>query len=482
VTSRYLERFDAFLEQAPLVAILRGLPGDDAIAVVQALFDAGVRLAEVPLNSPAPFDTIAALASHFAGRMLIGAGTVLDAGQVARLSQLGCAFIVSPNADAAVIAATVAHGMVALPGFATPSEAFSALSAGARHLKAFPAHGAAARLAALAAVLPAGVKVLAVGGVTPQDLGALWQAGVRGVGIGSDLYKPGRAAEEVGMRAATWIQTIGQRASFEACLVCNPQAMVGESPLVVGGEVLWVDPTRPALLRWDGQQCSTTVLSEPVWALGLAKGELVGNGEEHFMRLDVDGSVHVGPQIEVGPGCRLNDLVVDALGGLWAGSMHRGLLAGRGALYYTPSIDQPARRVADGLGVANGMAFSQDGRTLFVIDTLSRTLLAYDADLERGVLGEPRVITDFLGIPGKPDGMAMSPDGRLWVAMWGGDAVIELAANGALLRSVAVPVHHVGSVCFGEDGRLFVTTARARLSPQALAEKPGSGGLFVIQP
>ncbi|SEL14237.1 Entner-Doudoroff aldolase [Pseudoxanthomonas sp. GM95] len=482
MTSHYLEQFDAFLEQAPLVAILRGLRGDDAIEVVQALFDAGVRLAEVPLNSPDPFDTIAKLASHFAGRMLIGAGTVMDAKEVVRLSKVGCAFIVSPNADPAVIAASVAHGMVSLPGFSTPSEAFTALAAGARHLKAFPAHDAAPRLAALSAVLPAGVKVLAVGGATPKDLGALWQSGVCGVGIGSDLYKPGRTPEEVGKRALGWIEAIQRRASSAASLVCNPQTMVGESPLIVDGDVLWVDPTRPALLRWDGQHCHTMALSEPVWALGLSNGGLVGNGEEHFVRLDVDGTIHSGPHIEVGPGCRLNDLVVDGAGGLWAGSMHRGLLAGRGAMFYAPSVDQPARRVADGLGVANGMAFSADGHTLFVIDTLSRTLLAYDADIKLGILGEPRVITDFLGIPGKPDGMAMSPDGRLWVAMWGGDAVIELAANGALLRSIPVPAHHVGSLCFDQGGRLFVTTARARLSPQALAANPGSGGLFVIQP
>jgi sugar lactone lactonase YvrE len=138
--------------------------------------------------------------------------------------------------------------------------------------------------------------------------------------------------------------------------------------------------------------------------------------------------------------------------------------------------------VAHGLGVANGMAFSADETTLFVIDTLARTLLAYPADVVAGTLGEPKVVTDFLGVPGKPDGMAMARDGHLWVAMWGGHSVVELAANGAVLRTLAVPAPHVGSLCFAPDGRLFITTARARLGEQALAQWPGSGGLFAVQP
>ncbi|WDS37788.1 2-dehydro-3-deoxy-6-phosphogalactonate aldolase [Pseudoxanthomonas sp.] len=477
-----LTQFEAWLAEVPLIAILRGLPGDDAIAVVEALFDAGVRLAEVPLNSPAPFDTITRLARHFEGRMLIGAGTVVAATDVARLAEGGCAFIVSPNTDAAVISATLAHGMVPVPGFSSPSEAFAAIAAGARHLKAFPAHQARERLAALSVVLPADVTLLAVGGVAHEELDGLWQAGVRGVGVGSDVYRPGRDATEVGARARAWTQALQRRTASPATLLCNPQALVGESPLVMDDQVLWVDPTRPSLLRWDGQACTRTALPEPVWALGLVDGQLVGNGEEHFVRLDAAGQVQAGPRIEVGPGCRLNDLVIDPRNGLWGGSMHRGLLAGKGALFYAPSVDQPARKVAEGLGVANGMAFSADGGTLYVIDTLARTLLAYAVDIEHGRLEEPRVVTDFLGVPGKPDGMARAPDGRLWVAMWGGDAVVELAENGAVLRSVAVPAHHVGSLCFGEDGRLFVTTARARLSPQALERAPGSGGLFVIAP
>lgn len=475
--------FDRALTETGLIAILRGLTGDDAIAVVEALYAAGVRLAEVPLNSPDPFPTIAALVAHFEGRMLIGAGTVVNTDAVEQLASIGCVFCVSPNTDPAVIAAAVAKGMIPLPGFVTATEAFAAIAAGARHLKAFPAHGARPQLSALSAVLPAGVTLIAVGGASVGDIGTYREAGVRAFGVGTDLYRPGRAADDVGQRAAAWIQALQAPAAPVATLVHAAQATVGESPLVdADGTLCWVDPTVPCLLRWDGTACTRVPLTEPVWALGRVGSGLVGNGETHFLRLVADGSITAGPEIDVGAGCRLNDMVVDSLGGLWGGSMHRGLLSGRGALFHAGSVELPAHRVAEGLGVANGMAFSADERTLFVIDTLARTLLAYPADIHAGTLGEPRVVTDFLGVPGKPDGMTMGPDGHLWVAMWGGHAVVELAPNGAVLRSIPVPAAHVGSLAFGDDGRLFITTARARLSESDLARSPGAGGLFVVHP
>lgn len=474
--------FDRALADTGLIAILRGLTGTEAIAIVEALYAAGVRLAEVPLNSPDPFITIATLAAHFQGRMLIGAGTVVTTDAVERLVATGCAFCVSPNTDPAVIAATLAKGMLPLPGFATASEAFSAIAAGARFLKAFPAHGARPQLSALSAVLPAGVALIAVGGVGPVDIGSYRDVGVQGFGVGADLYRPGRAPDEVGRRAAAWIKALQAPPAPVATLVHAAKSTIGESPqLDADGNVCWVDPTIPCMLRWDGTDCARVPLAEPVWALARLGSALVGNGETHFLRLAADGRIHAGPEIDVGAGCRLNDLLVDSRGGLWGGSMHRGLLSGRGGLFHASRVETPAHRVAEGLGVANGMAFSADERTLFVIDTLARTLLAYPADIDAATLGEPRVVTDFLGVPGKPDGMAMAADGHLWVAMWGGHAVVELAPNGAVLRTISLPTPHVGSLMFADDGRLFITTARARLSDADLARTPAAGGLFVIK-
>lgn len=475
--------FAEALDATGIIAILRGLTAEDAIDVGEALYAAGVRLAEVPLNSPDPFRTIALLARYFQGRMLIGAGTVVTVGAVERLAGTGCAFCVAPNTDAAVIGAALAHGMVPVPGFETGSEAFAAIAAGARHLKAFPANGALPRLQALSTVLPAGITLIAVGGVAPTQIDAFRQAGVPAFGVGTDLYRPGRPAREVGARASRWVRALQTAPLPRASLVCDARTTVGESPrCTADGGVRWVDPSVPCLLHWDGADCERLTLSEPIWALGSVDGQLVGNGETHFVALDAAGRITAGPELDVGAGCRLNDLVVDSRGGLWGGSMHRGLLGGRGALFHAASVHAPARQVAAGLGVANGLAFSADETTLFVIDTLARTLLAYPAQIAAGTLGEPRVVTDFLDVPGKPDGMAMAPDGHLWVAMWGGHAVVELAANGAVLRSIAVPAPHVGSLCFAPDGRLFISTARARMGEQGLAQWPASGGLFLVQP
>jgi sugar lactone lactonase YvrE len=158
--------------------------------------------------------------------------------------------------------------------------------------------------------------------------------------------------------------------------------------------------------------------------------------------------------------------------------MHRGILATRGAIFYAHSLRERPARVAQGLGVPNGMKLSGDGRTLFVIDTLERTLLACPVD--RGKLGEPIIVSDFLGLPGKPDGMTLAQDGSFWVAMWGGSCIVQLAGDGAMLRRIELPAPHVSSVCCAGADRLLVSTSRMRLSSQALLDHPGSGGLFEI--
>jgi len=191
----------------PLVAILRGVRPDEVEAIGDALVTAGFTLIEVPLNSPDPFDSIARLARRFGGGdALIGAGTVLSTKDVARVGDAGGCMVISPNADTAVIAASVAAGMASLPGFFTPSEAFAAIGAGASALKLFPAEAASpAVLKAQRAVLPKAVPVLAVGGITPEGM-APWRAvGAGGFGLGSALYMPGMQAEEVGAAARRFV-------------------------------------------------------------------------------------------------------------------------------------------------------------------------------------------------------------------------------------------------------------------------------------
>ncbi|GKS02730.1 2-dehydro-3-deoxy-6-phosphogalactonate aldolase [Sphingomonas aquatilis] len=200
---RFAEAFAA----CPLVAVLRGLTPDEAAPIGDALVDAGFTLLEVPLNSPDPLASIAAMAKRYAGRAIVGAGTVLTPQDVAAVADAGGALIVSPNTDPAVIRASVERGLISLPGYFTPSEAFAALHAGAHGLKLFPAEGAApAFLKAQRAVLPKATKVLAVGGITPDTMPQWHAAGADGFGLGSNLYRAGKSAADVARDAAAFVQ------------------------------------------------------------------------------------------------------------------------------------------------------------------------------------------------------------------------------------------------------------------------------------
>ncbi|WCS25314.1 2-dehydro-3-deoxy-6-phosphogalactonate aldolase [Methylobacterium sp. NMS14P] len=201
-----LGRFETAFAACPLVAILRGLTPGEAPDVGEALVGAGFTLVEVPLNSPDPLRSIAVLAERLAGRALVGAGTVLSPSQVGEVAAAGGTLVVSPNADPAVIGATVAAGLVSLPGYQTPTEAFAALAAGATALKLFPADVATPlALKAHRAVLPPDTRVLAVGGVLPETIAGWRQAGADGFGLGSNLYRPGKAAADVARDAAAYV-------------------------------------------------------------------------------------------------------------------------------------------------------------------------------------------------------------------------------------------------------------------------------------
>jgi len=198
--------FEETAKACGIIAILRGITLDEVADVGDALYAAGIRIMEVPLNSPEPFRSITALAARFQGRMIVGAGTVLDTDSVDHVKSAGGQISVSPDCNPAVIARAVERGLVPLPGVFTPTEAFTAVRAGARHLKLFPAEAASpVTVKAWKAVLPREMHVYAVGGVTPANMKAWADAGCSGFGIGSNIYKPGMSAEDVGNAARGFV-------------------------------------------------------------------------------------------------------------------------------------------------------------------------------------------------------------------------------------------------------------------------------------
>lgn len=192
----------SWLDRCGLIAILRGLQPHEAVAVVGELAAAGLAVVEVPLNSPEPLESIALLAKTFGDRLLIGAGTVMTEADVAAVAQAGGRLIVTPHADGAVTRAAKRLGLLAVPGFFTPAEAFVLLRAGADALKLFPAEGASpAMLRSMRAVLPAGTMVLPVGGIDATNMAAWTNAGAAGFGIGSAIFKPGDTPAAVRAKA-----------------------------------------------------------------------------------------------------------------------------------------------------------------------------------------------------------------------------------------------------------------------------------------
>ena len=200
-----MELLDA-LNDLPLVAILRGIPQADIAEIADALVGAGFTCIEVPLNRPAALKGISTIAKQYGDHVAVGAGSVLTAEGVQQVIDSGGRFVVMPNTDPAVIGATKQAGLQAMPGFATPTEAFTALAAGADALKLFPAEAFdPSVLKSLKAVLPPEVPILPTGSITPEKMQGYLRAGAGGFGIGSALYYQGASVQEVAVDAKAFV-------------------------------------------------------------------------------------------------------------------------------------------------------------------------------------------------------------------------------------------------------------------------------------
>jgi 2-dehydro-3-deoxyphosphogalactonate aldolase len=198
-----------YMDDCPLIGIIRGVTPGEVEAIGEAIFDSGIRIIEVPLNSPEPLQSISKLAAKFGDRALVGGGTVLEPEQVATVKAVGGRLIVAPNTNVEVIAETAEAGLVSCPGYFTPTDAFDAIEAGATALKLFPAEGAApAVLKSQRAVIPRDVPIFVVGGVTPDSMQAWLEAGADGFGLGGGLYQPGQSPAETSEKARAYVAAL----------------------------------------------------------------------------------------------------------------------------------------------------------------------------------------------------------------------------------------------------------------------------------
>jgi 2-dehydro-3-deoxyphosphogalactonate aldolase len=201
-------RFATALQQCGLIAILRGVRPSEVAAIGQVLYSVGFRIIEVPLNSPEPYKSIRALRDEMPADCIVGAGTVLTTEACQQVADAGGELIVMPHCDVAVIRAAKAAKLSCTPGVATLTEAFSALQAGCDALKLFPAEALSpAILKAWSAVLPATISLVPVGGITPEGIRPYIEAGAKGFGLGSTLYRPGTPSQEVAINAAAFMQS-----------------------------------------------------------------------------------------------------------------------------------------------------------------------------------------------------------------------------------------------------------------------------------
>ena len=201
--------FFSAIEKHPLIAILRGIKPTEVVDVAEILIEKDFKIIEIPLNSPDPIRSIELLTHYFENHAIIGAGTVRDEASIRSIAEAGAKLVVMPNGNGIVVKAAKDRGLIAIPGIATPSEAFAMIEAGADALKLFPAEGIPPSvLKAMKAVLPSTVPILPVGGITPEKMNDYLKAGAIGFGLGSALYKPGMTLRDIRKNAEAFNQAL----------------------------------------------------------------------------------------------------------------------------------------------------------------------------------------------------------------------------------------------------------------------------------
>lgn len=253
-------------------------------------------------------------------------------------------------------------------------------------------------------------------------------------------------------------------------------------------QLLWVDIPKGEIHHFDPVSGSDDSISvgQPVGTVvGRRSGGVVcavrdGIG---FANLETGAFELVVPIESDRPGNRMNDGACDSAGRLWVGTMDTGLTPGAGSLYRV-SADLTASSMISPVSISNGLDWSPDGRTLYYIDSLTRQIEAWDFESSIGALDNRRTLAKTPGIVATPDGMAVDAEGTLWVAMWDGGSVLRYSPQGELLTVIDLPVTRVTSVAFGGArlDQLFITSARAGLTPDQLDHEPLAGSIFVIDP
>lgn len=270
-------------------------------------------------------------------------------------------------------------------------------------------------------------------------------------------------------------------------IISQNDCLVGES-LFWGAEqeeFCWVDPSSNALFRHHLNSGKTTQITLEQQLFSVRQHptmKFVGVGTNSFYAVDIDtGACTKLAEIELDhTDCRFNDCVVDGRGRVWVGSMSTALRQTRGSVFVLLE-DRSVLQKETGFGVPNGMGFSATEDTFFMVDTLARTLLAFEFDFEKGDIRHPQIVTDFWSVPGKPDGLTVAGNGNIWVAMWEGSCVVEIdPSQGAAVKQISLPVKNPTScvVSPAHPNRIFVASSRARHSNDDLARFPLSGSLL----